>query len=221
MFGRFENAPQGIPQSLYPGLFLFRGFPTLPSMSSLILRSLVLSVTLVGFASAQVDSTRIEVANLRQDVALLTQRVGELTMAVEQLTRENNNLQAKANQSYVTVEQLNRSVADTNRAMQAALADQKREVLQQVAGQIERLGRQTNAALDALAKNQATRPAVQTNFGDDFPKEGINYTVQAGDTLGEIARKNNAKLQDIINANKISDPTRIRVGQTLFIPQGK
>jgi LysM repeat protein len=45
--------------------------------------------------------------------------------------------------------------------------------------------------------------------------------VQAGDTLGEIARKHNAKLQDIINANKISDPTRIRVGQTLFIPQGK
>ncbi len=202
-------------------MFLSGEFPTLPPIPSLILRSLVLSAILVGFASAQVDSTRIEVANLRQDVALLTQRVGELTMAVEQLSRDNNNLQAKASQSYVTVEQLNRSVADTNRAMQAALADQKREVLQQVAGQIERLGRQTNAALDALAKNQATRPAVQTNFGDDFPKEGINYTVQAGDTLGEIARKHNAKLQDIINANKISDPTRIRVGQTLFIPQGK
>jgi nucleoid-associated protein YgaU len=108
-----------------------------------------------------------------------------------------------------------------NRTMQSATADAKRDVLQQVAGQIERLGRQTNAALDALAKNQATRPPVQTTFGDDFPKEGINYTVQAGDTLGEIARKNGAKLQDIINANKISDPTRIRVGQTLFVPQGK
>lgn len=190
-------------------------------MPSLFPRILALMATLVGFASAQMDNTRIEVANLRQDVALLTQRVGELTMAVEQLTRDNNTLQAKASQSYVTVEQLNRSVADTNRTMQAALADQKREVLQQVAAQIERLGKQTNAALDALAKNQAARPAVQTSFGDDFPKEGINYTVQAGDTLGEIARKNNSKLSDIINANKIADPTRIRVGQTLFIPQGK
>lgn len=190
-------------------------------MPSLLLRSLVLSVTLVGFASAQVDGTRIEVANLRQDVALLTQRVGELAMAVEQLSRDNNSLQAKASQSYVTVEQLNKAVADTNRAMQAALADQKRETLQQVAGQIERLGKQTNAALDSLAKNQATRPVVQTSFGDDFPKEGINYTVQPGDTLAVIARKNNAKLQDIINANKIADPTRVRAGQTLFIPQGK
>lgn len=190
-------------------------------MPSQLLRIGTLLATLVACAHAQVDTTRVEVANLRQDVALLSQRVGELTMAVEQLTRENNALQAKAGQSYVTIEQLNKAVSDMNRAVQAAAADTKNDVLRQVAGQIERLGRQTNSALDALAKNQATRPAVQTNFGDDFPKEGINYTVQNGDTLGEIARKNGAKLQDIINANKISDPTRIRVGQTLFIPQGK
>ena len=131
-------------------------------MTRHLLRYGTLSLALIGFAHGQVDGTRIEVANLRQDVALLTQRVGELTMAVEQLTRDNNALQAKAGQTYVTLEQLNKAVADTNRAMQSALVDQKREVLQQVAGQIERLGKQTNAALDALAKSQATRPVVQT-----------------------------------------------------------
>ena len=94
-------------------------------------------------------------------------------------------------------------------------------MLRQVAGQIERLGRQTNAALDALAKNQATRPVVQTTFSDDFPKEGINYTVVSGDTLSGIAKKTGGKMADIRNANKITDDTRIRVGQTLFIPQGK
>ncbi|MEI6106230.1 MAG: LysM domain-containing protein, partial [Opitutae bacterium] len=102
------------------------------------------------------------------------------------------------------------------------LGEQKRETLSQVAGQIERLGRQTNAALDALAKNQATRPVVQTNFSEDFPKEGgLNYTVQPGDSLALIAKKNNARQQDIINANKISDPSKLRAGQTLFIPQSK
>ncbi len=190
-------------------------------MPRYFLRAVVILVTLVGFARGQTDGTRMEVANLRQDVALLTQRVGELTMAVEQLSRDNNALQAKAGQSYATIEQLNRSVADINRAMQAALADQKREVLQQVGGQIERLGKQTNAALDALAKNQATRPVVQTSFNEDFPKEGINYTVVNGDTLSGIAKKTGAKLADIRNANKIADDTKIRVGQTLFIPQGK
>lgn len=192
-------------------------------MCSNFLQFSCLLALLAGSAGAQspIDSTRMELANLRQDVVLLTQRVGELAMTVEQLNRENTSLQAKASQSYVTLETLNRTVADMNRLMQGSLSDQKREILAQVANQMERLAKQTQAAIDAVAKNQATRPAVQTSFTDDFPKEGVNYTVQAGDTLAVIARKNNAKLQDIINANKISDPTRIRVGQTLFIPQGK
>lgn len=190
-------------------------------MPSHFLRYGTLVATLVACAQGQVDNTRVEIASMRQDMAELRQRIGELTMAVEQLSSENRALKEKASESYVTIEQLNRAVADTNRSLQAALSDQKREVLQQVAGQLEKLGRQTNAALDALAKNQATRPVVQTAFSDNFPKEGINYTVQSGDTLAVIARKHNAKVQDIVNANKIADPTRIMVGQTLFIPQGK
>jgi LysM repeat protein len=186
---------------------------TLPRCGALLM-------LLAGSLSAQSDP-RSELAALRQDLLLLNQRVGELTMTVEQLTRENTALQEKTGRSYATVEQLNKAIADVNRTIQSELGEQKREVLAQVAGQMEKLGRQTNAALDALAKNQATRPVVQTTFTDNFPKEGINYTVQAGDTLAVIARKNNAKLQDIINANKISDPTRILAGQTLFIPQGK
>jgi len=160
-----------------------------------------------------------ELASLREDVRLLAQRVGELSLTVEQLNRENSQLQAKASQSYVTMEQLNRAIADLNRSTQAAIADQRRDVLAQVAKQIEALGKQTNAALDALAKGQASRPKVQANFSDDFPKQGINYTVQSGDTLSAIAQRHNARVQDIVNANKISDPTRLRVGQNLFIPQ--
>ncbi len=188
-------------------------------MRAPFLRSAAALLLLSSSALAQND--RAELAALRQDVLELKQRVGELQGTIEQLTYDNNNLQAKAIKSYATVEQLNKAIADMNRTLQGELSEQKREVLAQVASQLEKLGRQTNAALDALAKNQATRPAVQTTFSEDFPKEGVNYTVQNGDTLAVIARKNNAKQQDIVNANKIADPARIRVGQTLFIPQGK
>ncbi len=167
------------------------------------------------------NDPRAELAALRQDVVELRQRTGALELSIEQLNRDNSALQAKASQSYITLEQLNRAITDLNRSIQSDLGDQKREILAQVAAQLEKMGRQTNAALDALAKGQATRPPVQTTFSEDFPKEGVNYTVQSGDTLAVIARKNNAKMQDIINANKISDPSRLRVGQTLFIPQGK
>ena len=176
---------------------------------------------LIACAHGQANSTQVELTIIRQDMSELKQRIGELTMNLEQLTNENRALREKAAQNYVTLEQLNKAVAEMNRTVQAASAVTKREVLQQVAGQIERLGKQTNAALDALAKSQATRPVVQTTFSDNFPKEGINYTVVKGDTLSGIANKTGAKLSDIRNANKISDDTRIMVGQTLFIPQGK
>lgn len=193
----------------------------MPFMRSSFLRYGGLCVVMTTAVWAQSSDPRQELYSLREDLRVLTQRVGELSLSVEQLTRDNGTLQAKSNQSFVTIEQLNKALADINRTMQSALAEQKRETLNQVGGQIERLAKQTQAAVDAVAKGQATRPAMQTNFKEDFPKEGINYTVQSGDTLSEIVRKNNARLQDVINANKISDPTKIRVGQTLFIPQGK
>jgi LysM repeat protein len=163
----------------------------------------------------------LELANLRQDVDLLRQRVGELSLNLEQVTRDNAALQAKASESYVTIEQLNRAVADLNRAIQNGLAEQKRDVLAQVGTQVEKLAKQTQAAIDAVARNEATRPAIQTTFTDNYPKEGVSYTVQPGESLAVIAKKTNSRVQDIINANKISDPSRIRAGQTLFIPQGK
>ncbi|MEI7566443.1 MAG: LysM peptidoglycan-binding domain-containing protein [Opitutaceae bacterium] len=191
-------------------------------MGSNLLRAGSWLVVLTTAAWGQTYSeVRVELANLRQDMLLLTQRVGELSMTVEQLTRDNSSLQNKANQSYATIEQLNKAVTDINRTLQAGLAEQKRDTLNHVSAQMERLARQTQAAIDALAKNQATRPALQTSFSEEFPKEGINYTIQAGDTLSGIAKKNGAKLSDVRNANKIADDTRIRVGQTLFIPQGK
>ena len=179
------------------------------------------ALTSVAFAQVGANDARQDLFNLKEDVRLLNQRVGELALTVEQLTRDNSSLQAKANQSFVTLEQLNIAIASINRTTQSALAEQKRETLEQVSARIEKLAKQTQAAIDAVAKSQATRPAVQTSFSEEFPKEGINYTVQTGDTLSGIAKKHGAKLSDIRNANKITDDSKVRVGQTLFIPQSK
>lgn len=186
------------------------------------MRIWILFAGLTAVALAQPSNNpAYELASLREDVRELRQRLGELSLNVEQLTRENASLQSKTGQSFATVEQLNKAIADLNRALQGDLTEQKREILTQVANQLEKMGKQTNAALESLAKGQATRPAVQSQFSENFPQQGVNYTVQAGDTLSAIAQKNGAKMQDIINANKLTDPTKIRVGQTLFIPLAK
>lgn len=175
-------------------------------------------------ATAFAQNPQVEIANLREDVRGLVQRVGELALRVEQLERENADLRQRssaADKSYATVTQLSEAIAEMNRSVRTAVAASKTETLQQVSAQLEKLGKQTNAALDSLARAQATRPAVQTNFSENYAREGISYTVQKGDSIAEIAKKTGARQQDIINANKLADPSRITVGQTLFIPGGK
>jgi LysM repeat protein len=175
-----------------------------------------------ALAVAQMPSPTLgmEVAGLREDVRALVQRVGELSLRIEQLERENTTLRRATSgldSTYATVAQLNSAVADLNRAIRTGDAASR----EQAAAAIKELARQTNAAVDSVAKGVAQRATVQTNFSDDFPKEGITYTVQRGDTLSSIASKFGASVKDIQNANKISDPRSMQVGQTLFIPGAK
>ncbi|MEL6221682.1 MAG: peptidoglycan DD-metalloendopeptidase family protein [Cyanobacteria bacterium J06627_8] len=46
----------------------------------------------------------------------------------------------------------------------------------------------------------------------------ITYEIQRGDTLAAIAREHNVLLSEIVEANSISNPNRVFVGQTLRIP---
>jgi LysM repeat protein len=180
-------------------------------------------LALITVSAQAQQSVGVELANLREDVRMLTQKVGGLSLAVEDLQRENASLRAQAasapTQAYATVQQLNEALANLDHAIKSGDASTSASA----AAQIKKLGEATNAALDSLARNQAQRASVPApaNFATNFPSEGISYTVQKGDTLSIIARKSGGKLSDIINANKISDPTKVRVGDTLFIPGGK
>jgi len=49
----------------------------------------------------------------------------------------------------------------------------------------------------------------------------ITYTVQAGDTLSQIAKEFGVTVEAIIEANDIEDPSLIQVGQVLVIPVAK
>ena len=176
-----------------------------------------------------------EVADLREDVRGLTERLNELSLRVEQLEHENAGLRAKVSaaegtRDLVTTSQLNGAVADLNASVKEAVASSREEILHKVASQMEVLAKQTNAALDSVARQAAPAPAPRpaaeapapkAEFGSAYPKEGASYTVQKGDSLGAIAKKTGAKAQDIIDANKIADPSRIQAGQVLFVPGGK
>jgi len=76
-------------------------------------------------------------------------------------------------------------------------------------------------ALAASASASASAPAAgagaQPASGPAKASTEITYTVRANDTLGSIARKFRVRVADLATANNISDPAKIRPGQTLKI----
>jgi LysM repeat protein len=193
-------------------------------------RLTLLCAALAGLLAAARAPAQSEMADLHEDVRGLTQRVGELSLRVEQLEHENAQLRSKVagldgGKDSVTTVQLNSAVAELNASIKSAVESSRGEILKQVATQMENLARQTNAALDSVAKGnsapvRAPAPAKAAP-GEAISREGVSYTVQKGDSLGIIAKKTGAKAQDIIDANKLADPSRIQVGQVLFVPGGK
>jgi LysM repeat protein len=186
-----------------------------------------------ALAAAPGAFAQAPLADLREDVSGLTQRVNELTLRVEQLERQNQDLQARAaalgdGRGSVTPEQLNRAIADLNASIKTAVSSSREEILQQVASQMENLAKQTNAALDSMAKPAASPvrapeapAAARTAQAEPAQRDGISYTVAKGDSIGIIARKTGVRSQEIVDANKLADPSRIQAGQVLFIPGGK
>ena len=52
----------------------------------------------------------------------------------------------------------------------------------------------------------------------DPAPSSTTYTVAPGDTLSKISKMHNVSVRSIVDANSISKPNRIRVGQQLIIP---
>lgn len=195
-------------------------------------RLMLVCAAVASSIAAPRASAQTEVADLREDVRGLSQRIGELSLRVEQLEHENAGLKAKVaaldrTSDFVTSAQFSAAVADLNASIKSAVGSSRSEILQVVAAQMESLAKQTNAALDSIAKTAVqARPAAQAQGGAPAPgsappKEGVSYTVQKGDSIGLIAKRTGAKAQDIIDVNKLADPSRIQAGQVLFIPGGK
>ena len=176
-----------------------------------------------AFAFAQSD-VRVAVAGLKQDLSLLSQEVRTLRLEIEQLSRENSAMRAQ-----IASSQADQSLQEKLTAISSGLervrldyqvADSKNKVtiIAEINQQMAVLTKQVQAAIHSVAKAQP-KIIIPAKFSDDYPKTGVSYTVQSGDTLSAIARAHGSSIKHIQNANKIVNPSRdLQVGQTIFIP---
>jgi LysM repeat protein len=173
------------------------------------------------------DNIRVTVANLGQDVNLLGQSLKTMRLEIEELRRENARIRAQVaaasskSDTNAQISNLSIAIETLRREYGSADAQQKQQILAELNRQISALAKESQAAINSIAKAAYNQPQVTTpvHFSDDFPKTGKTYVVRSGDTLSKIARDHGSTIKHIQNANKIVNPSKdLQVGEIIFIP---
>lgn len=194
--------------------------------------ALLASFAAAPSARAQDSNLQYQVANLVQDIRLLDERIRQVSMQLEDVRRENAQLRQKiadneANAGdltakFATVGQLNQSIQQAVAQLQKRDEALKGEIVLEVTSRIEDFARKVERIVGSVPQVAKPDPTVRATFNlQGVPSSGTPYVVAPGDTLDSIARKFDSRVDWIQNANKISDPRLLQVGQTLFIPQSK
>ena len=169
---------------------------------------------------AQNQEARALVADLSQDIALMDRQIRSLSLDIEIL--KDNQAETSNRSSLRTLEmKLNQMSNDLNALKIAVSAQEKRikqAVLDDVARQMNVFVSNINSQL-GYTNDSKNKRDVKEVFLDNYPKSGVSYEVQSGDTLSQIAVQFGSRVEHIQNANQINDPARdLRVGDIIFIP---
>jgi LysM repeat protein len=104
--------------------------------------------------------------------------------------------------------------------LQARCAEQERQIstleieIEQLRERVAFERRRARTVEPTAATTVSTTPAPAATK-ESKPE---SYTVKGGDTVSAISRRYSVSPQDLMSANGIEDPTRLRVGQKLTIP---
>ena len=100
----------------------------------------------------------------------------------------------------------------------------RNEIVSDLAGRIESIAARQQADINAAKAAAASAATANRGAAATAPAStartgsGYEHKVERGQTLSEIARGYGKSVESIMKANKITNPSSIRVGQTLFIP---
>lgn len=191
---------------------------------------LLLWMFAMSLCGAQDIATRSSLANLSQDIALLDRELRSLKLEVQLLGERNDasggelnlqSLSAKINGLESEMRAFRVALSEQEHAIKSAVMLEMSKAMEDYFAEIKVL--LTDSTNNQSAVNTKLRPehrsVVKTEFSENFPKSGLSYEVQSGDTLSQIALKFGSKVTYIQDANQIANPARdLRVGDVIFIP---
>ncbi|MGD9613735.1 MAG: LysM peptidoglycan-binding domain-containing protein [Kiritimatiellia bacterium] len=158
-------------------------------------------------------ATRAEVEYLRGEIRRLNDRQAASESELGRFQGEIMSAQAgqSAYASAAQVQSLQTQLEDLQRqirALDAARVQDKKEVYDDISKKIATLLKTSSAA---AARSAPSRPRSAS-------QSGIEHVVQPGESLSKIAAAYGVRMNVLVEENGLSDPSNIRVGQKLFIP---
>jgi LysM repeat protein len=193
-----------------------------------LLRTLPLAFALAAplasgcLATYGVEQSRSEAA-LIEDMRLLQEensrlkgRLEAFDLEIERLSRSVDLLRtAPGGPTHADVQALQQRVAALEsqlRALDAARERDRKEIIDTLTARISQVVSASGAA--------RARPAAQPQTAPrrNGPQEGYEHVVEAGQSLSAIAAAYGVSPKAIIEANNLTNPNVLRVGQKLFIP---
>ena len=145
------------------------------------------------------DARGQDVVALRAEIATLRNRVAALEGQLAKVPSAITTAVSAEHQSIVS---------EVNKAIAASDARTEKQIQQAV-----RQAAQSRPSGGGSGRSSGGAPTGSAPAGDYY-----EYEVQSGQTLSEIARAFNCTVKEIMQASGISDASKIRVGQKIYIP---
>ena len=157
------------------------------------------------------------------DFRQLSEQVSALSHTQEALDARLTRLEAQVNTASRNPDDL----VAVRRDLQLVRADRetlKKEITDDLAGRVEKIAARQQAEIRAA--RPAPAPAASLGSASSHSagtagtggRSGYEHKVEKGQTLSVIAKGYGKSVEAIMKANKLSNPSSIRVGQVLFIP---
>ena len=185
---------------------------------SLLPLAIGLAVVTTGCVTTQQEgpppATQADVGYLREEIRRLAAR---LDASDAELGRVQGDVMASRSSqpdyaSSAQVQSVQTQLDDLQRqirALDAARAQDKKEIYDDISKKIATLLKSSSASSAAASRPSKPRSPSQS---------GIEHVVQSGESLSKIAAAYGVSMKVIVDENGLSDPGNIRVGQKLFIP---
>ncbi len=177
----------------------------------LFLFALLLLVALPTYAQRR---TSQQLSASSQAFAQQAQTLRELEMTVQRLSARFDAIEQQQLALATRVGKLERGEGVASTADVAALRADLNAIRSKQEAMRGEIVEDLSTRITKIAKQQQQARAAEKAT----QKSGYSHVVEAGQTISAIAEAYKVTASSIIKANKISDPTKIRVGQKLFIP---